>query len=417
MTLKTKLFIYSFLAIALMSFTSEKRSMDVSEPQNQVKKQIQSNTMEDRMRKADQSFAFDIFERVLIDEENGENRNFMVSPLSISMALTMTMNGAEGETKNAIRNTLKMGAFSDKELNKYYRNLKRYLLNADPETNISIANSIWTNKSISVRGAFKRTNKKSYDAEIREVDFSLPTTANLINQWASDNTNNLIDNIIDKTNGDDLIYLLNAIYFKGNWNTSFDKSNTIESPFFVKPDMRVKVNMMHQTNKFDYTEDENLQMIKLPYGNKSYSMMVLLPQKEQSVKSIARALKDLNYWETLNSKLYNVDVDLALPKFKTEYSKRLEGILSDMGMGLMFSPKADFSKISKYPANISILKQDTYISTDEVGTEAAAVTMVARKSMDYSEKVSFRADRPFIYVIKENNTGAILFMGVVKRFD
>ncbi len=373
--------------------------------------------MEDRMRKADQIFAFDIFERVLIDEENGENKNFMVSPLSISMALTMTMNGAEGETKNAIRNTLKMGAFSDKELNKYYRNLKKYLLNADPETNISIANSIWTNKSIPVRGTFKRTNKRSYDAEIREVDFSLPTTANLINQWASDNTNNLIDNIIDRTNGDDLIYLLNAIYFKGIWNISFDKSRTIEAPFFVEPDMRVKVNMMHQTNKFDYTEDENLQMIKLPYGNKSYSMMVLLPQKEQSVKSIAAALKDLNYWETLNSKLHNVDVDLALPKFKTEYSKRLEGILSDMGMGLMFSPRADFSKISKYPANLSIVKQDTYISTDEVGTEAAAVTMVARKSMDYSEKVSFRADRPFIYVIKENNTGTILFMGVVKRFD
>lgn len=416
MTFKTKLFIYSFLAVALMSFTFENSNRDMAELQSQSKKQNQRNIMEERMSKADKTFAFEFFERVLIDEENGENKNFMVSPLSLSMALTMTMNGAEGETRDAVRNTLKMGAFSDKELNNYYRNLKKYLLNADSETNISIANSIWTNKFIPVKCAFKRTNKKYYDAEIKEVDFSLPTTANLINQWASDNTNNLIDNIIDRTNGDDLIYLLNAIYFKGNWSTSFDKSNTVEAPFFVESDMRVKVDMMHQTNKFDYTEDANLQMIKLPYGNKTYSMMVLLPQKKQSLKNIAAALRDLNYWETLNSKLYSTEVDLALPKFKTKYSKRLEGILSDMGMAVMFSPRGNFSKISKYPANLSIVKQDSYISTDEEGTEAAAVTMVARKSAGGSEKVTFRADRPFIYIIKENNTDAILFMGVVKNF-
>lgn len=417
MTLKTKLFIFSFLAIALMSFTSEKSSRDMREPQFQVKKQIQSNTMEDRMRKADQAFAFDLFERVLISEESGDDQNFMVSPLSLSMALTMTMNGAEGETKNAIRNTLKKEAFSDKELNKYYRNLKRYLLNTDSETDISIANSIWTNKNIPVRGSFKRTNRRHFDAELREADFSLPATASLINQWASDNTKGLINNVIDRTNGDDLIYLLNAIYFKGTWSTSFDKANTIEAPFFVKPDMRVRVEMMNQTNKFDYTEDSNLQMIKLPYGNKSYSMMVLLPKEDKSLKDIAALLKNLNYWESLNSNMYNVDVDLALPKFKTVYSKRLEGILSDMGMGVMFTPGADFSRISKYPANLSIVKQDTYISTDEEGTEAAAVTMVARKSANYTERVTFRADRPFIYVIKENSTDAILFMGVVKKFD
>lgn len=417
MTFRTKFLLYPLLASVCMGFAVAKNNTDITNQQLQQKKETQQLTKEDRMRKADQIFAFELFEKVFIDEANEENKDFMISPISLSMALSMTMNGTDGETNQAIRKTLKMNDFTEKELNAYYRNLKNYLLKSDPATKISIANSIWTNKFVPVKCGFKRVNKRNYDAEIKKVEFGNPETVRQINQWASDNTNGLIDNVIDKTNADDLIYLLNAIYFKGNWSTRFDVSNTMEAPFFYEPGKRVKVDMMQQLNKFDYNEDRNLQMIKLPYGNKSYSMIVLLPRKEQSLISIIASLQDANYWERLNAGLRQAEVDLSLPKFKTEYSKRLNGVLTDMGMGVMFSDRADFSKISKYPANLTFVKQDSYISTDESGTEAAAVTMVGRKSSLETERVTFRADRPFMYVIQENNTGSILFMGTVKNYQ
>jgi len=341
----------------------------------------------------------------------------MVSPFSLSMALAMTWNGAAGETKTAMQKTLKMGDWEDKEINGYYKMLKEALLKTDPSTKLSIANAIFTNKFVTIKPDFISTNTNYYDATVQPVDFTLPATKDIINKWASDNTNGLIEKVIDETKAEDLMYLLNAIYFKGIWTTKFDAKNTSKKAFTTENGTKQTVDMMSQTANFNYTEDETMQVVQLPYGNQAFSMLVLLPKSGKKQIDVVTALQDKKYWGQKISSLCEREVELFLPKFKTEYSKKLNDVLINMGMGIAFNPyQANFSRMSDLPANIDFVKQDTYISTDESGTEAAAVTVVGVifTSIGPPHKVVFNANKPFIYVIQENSTGAILFMGVVK---
>ena len=374
-------------------------------------------TAEKELLKSDQQFAFEFFSNVFDEEARGKDKSFMVSPFSLSMALAMTWNGAAGETGTAMRETLKMGDWKDEEINGYYKKLKEALLKTDPSTQLSIANAIFTNKFVTIQPGFIKTNTDYYDATVQPVDFSLPVTKDIINQWAADNTNNLIKEVIDKTNAYDLMYLLNAIYFKGSWTTKFDAKNTSKKPFTTENGTKQTVDMMCQTTKFNYTEDETMQVVQLPYGNQAFSMLVLLPKSNKKQADVVSALQNKEYWGEIRAALHEYEVELYLPKFKTKYSKKLNEVLTNMGMGLAFSDAADFSRMSAFPARIAFVKQDTYISTDEQGTEAAAVTTVGMELTSMPaipQKVVFNADKPFIYLIQENSTGAVLFMGAVK---
>jgi len=342
----------------------------------------------------------------------------MVSPLSLSMALSMTMNGAAGETGKAMKQTLQMGDYSETEINGYYKKLKEALLKTDPTTKLSIANAIFANRQVAIHSDFIKTNQSYYDATVQPVNFSDAATAGIINKWASDQTHGLIKKVIERTNALDLMYLLNALYFKGIWTTEFDAKNTSLKPFAGQDGVTTQVEMMKQKAKFNYTQDQNLQLVQLPYGNQAFSMMVLLPHEGKNLRDVLAATRQRDYWSGLKSGLREAEVDLFLPKFKTEYSKKLNDLLTKMGMGITFTDAADFSGITDVPARISFVKQDTYISTDESGTEAAAVTTVGMEltSMpSQPQKVIFNAERPFIYIIQENSTGAILFMGAVKN--
>ncbi len=379
---------------------------------------IELRSEEKKMIGSDQAFAFEFFENVFREEALDEDANFMVSPLSLSMALMMTSNGAAGDTKSAMRATLHLDGYGDEEVNAYYKKLKEALLKTDPSTKLSIANAIFTNQLVDIRKAFINTNQTYYDATVRKVNFSDPATVGIINGWASEHTNGLIKKVIDKTDPLDLMYLLNAIYFKGIWTTQFDKKNTSRKTFVQEDGERATVDMMHQTANFNYTVDATFQLVQLPYGNQAFSMMVLLPVEGISLGEAVTVLSGDGYWGRLQSRLSEADVVLSLPKFKTEYSKKLNDVLTTMGMGIAFSDQADFSGMSDYSAKISFVKQDTYISTDEEGTEAAAVTTVGVviTSFPQPREVIFNANRPFLYLIQENSTGAILFMGAVKHF-
>jgi serine protease inhibitor len=380
--------------------------------------QIELRSEEKKMIESDQAFAFDFFENVFREEALDEDANFMVSPLSLSMALMMTSNGAAGETKLAMRTTLHLDGYGDEEVNAYYKKLKEALLKTDPSTKLSIANAIFTNQLVNIHEAFIQTNQSYFDATIQKVNFGDPATVGIINGWASEHTNGLIKKVIERTQSLDLMYLLNAIYFKGIWTTQFDKKNTSRKPFTNLDGGRANVDMMHQTANFNYTEDRTFQLIQLPYGNQAFSMMVLLPLEGISLGEAVTVLNGDGYWGGLQSRLSDTEVVLSLPKFKTEYSKKLNDVLTTMGMGVAFSNMADFSGMSDYSAKISFVKQDTYISTDEEGTEAAAVTTVGVEvtALPSPRKVIFNANRPFLYLIQENSTGAILFMGAVKHF-
>lgn len=380
---------------------------------------IELRSAEKEMVQSDQQFAFDFFAHVFEEEALDDDKDFMVSPLSLSMALSMTRNGAAGETEKAIKRTLQMGNYTGEEINSYYKKLKEALLKTDPTTKLSIANAIFANKRVVVHADFLKNNQSYYDATVQSVDFSDSATAGLINNWASDQTNGLIKKVIDRTDAFDLMYLLNALYFKGIWATQFDAKNTIDKPFIREDGTTIQVEMMRQESRFLYAEDQFLQMVQLPYGNKAFSMMVLLP-KEGTLTDIVSVARESNYWHGLKSAMREAVVDLSLPKFKTEYSKKLNDVLTNMGMEIAFTDGADFTGITDIPAKISFVKQDTYISTDESGTEAAAVTTVVMELTSMPappKKVIFNAERPFIYIIQENSTGAILFMGAVKNFD
>ena len=373
--------------------------------------------VEASMVKSDQAFAFDFFANVFDAELKDKDPNFMVSPFSLSMALAMTWNGSEGDTKLAIQNTLGFKNWTDDEVNSFFKKLKDAFEKTDPSTKLSIANSIWTNKNVKILPDFISLNKKYYSATVEPVDFASVATVGRINKWASDNTNGLIKTVLDETNADDLMYLLNTLYFKGIWSSEFNAKNTSKMDFVGS---KAKADMMFQEAEFNYADDATMQLVELPYGNKAFSMMVLLPKQGKKLTDIIQVLKTEDYWTNLKNKQSNKKVELYLPKFKTEYSKKLNDILIDMGMGVAFEPgKADFSRMSDRDAFISLVKQDTYIATDEVGTEAAAVTTVGIKVTSVgpdSEKVVFKADRPFVYIIQEKSSGSVLFMGAVKKF-
>lgn len=382
---------------------------------------IELRSEEKEMVESDQAFAFEFFDLILDDESGADDKNFMVSPLSLRMALAMTWNGAAGETERAIRETLKWGDLPDVEaVNAYYRKLKDALLKTDPSTRLSIANAIFTNREIVIKEDFIRNNRTYYDAVLQAVDFSDGATAGMINRWASDNTHRQIRKVIDKTNPDDLIYLLNAIYFKGVWASRFDADKTLKRPFTYGDGTRVNVDMMNQKSQFQYAEDEHLQLVALPYGNGAFSMIVLLPKEGKSLKDLMRATRQSRYWGNLLSGMQEREVNLYVPRFKTKYSKKLNDLLTDMGMGIAFTDDARFSGMSDHSAKIDFVRQDSYISTDETGTEAAAVTsvgMVLTAMPAETQPVIYNANKPFIYLIQENSTGTILFMGVVKNFD
>ena len=312
------------------------------------------------------------------------------------------------------------GDWADDEVNSYFKKLKDAFEKTDPSTQLAIANSIWTNRNVEILPNFISLNKTYYNATVEGVDFGSLATVDRINKWAAENTKGLIDKVIETISEDDLMYLLNALYFKGTWTTEFDAEKTSKMNFTTNDGSKTKVDMMYQEALFGYAEDQTMQLIELPYGNEAFSMMVLLPKDGKMLTDVTQALQQADYWNNLKRDMSNKKVDLFIPKFKTEYSKKLNNVLKDMGMSVAFTAgKADFSRMSDREAFISFVSQDTYIATDEVGTEAAAVTSVGITTTSFppsSEKVIFKADKPFIYLIQEKSTGSILFMGTVKKF-
>lgn len=411
------------LSMLLMSSSCDKNVNEILDNEtNEITEPLKVDLqgVETQMLQSDQAFAFDFFSKVFDEERNDKNGNFMVSPFSLSMALAMTWNGSEGDTRLSIQNTLGMGDWSDDEVNNYFKKLKEAFEKTDPSTELSIANAIWTNKDIKIFLDFISLNQSYYNATVEAVDFGNPGTVGKINQWAFNSTNGLIKEVISNTNPNDLMYLLNALYFKGIWTSEFEVKNTSKMDFTADDGTQTIVDMMQQETRYNYTDDEIMQLVELPYGNKAFSMMVLLPKKDVKLTDVTQALKSKDYWSDLTYKMSNKKVDLFLPKFKTAYSKKLNGVLIDMGMGIAFAPsEADFSRMSNRDAFISLVNQDTFIATDEMGTEAAAVTSVGVTVTSFPttvDKIVFKADRPFIYIIQEKSTGSILFMGAVRKF-
>jgi serine protease inhibitor len=364
---------------------------------------------------ADNEFGFELFQKIFASET--EYENIMVSPFSVSLALAMTYNGAGGETKKAMEETLKLYGLSPEEINTSYQTLVKALKSLDKKVILEIANAIFYRDDFQVENEFISTNKKFYDAEVAALDFGSPNALKTINGWVANKTHDKIDKILDNISRDHVMFLINAIYFKGIWQSEFEKKNTVKKDFYLENGSAVKTDFMQQENSVLYSSNEIFQAVQLSYGQGNYTMYVFLPQAGKSLQDITENL-DKASWENWNENFVEKNVDIELPKFKFEYEITMNDVLTEMGMGIAFSSAADFTGINRGGGlNIDYVKHKSFIEVNEEGTEAAAVTVVAivETSVGETSKVPFYVDRPFLFAITEKSTGAVLFMGTVKN--
>jgi serpin B len=368
--------------------------------------------MEKRVQQ-DNAFAFDLFRQVLIN--NADEKNIFISPLSVSIALGMVWNGANGETKTEMETALKMSGMTEDEINEYYQIMLSALPEVDPSTKLNIANSIWYREGFPVKDEYLKVNSDYFNAEVRELDFAKPDALSIINGWCAEKTNNLIKNPLDKISADAMMYLINAIYFKGIWVKKFEK-DTYKANFFAEGGNTVQVDMMQQKDTFGYREDEMAQYLDLPYGNKAFSMTVILPSEGKTTDEVLETL-DTEKWDNIINGFSTHEVQVYLPKFKTTGKYELKEPLIQMGMVKAFSDQADFSNISDIDLLISRIIHSTYCDVNQEGTEAAAVTVVEFELTSMPMNYIFNANRPFIFVIREKSTGVILFMGKMGQVE
>lgn len=379
------------------------------------RKDIPLSRAEEKLTDESTEFAFRFFKQVNVTEQ--EKANWMVSPLSASLALGMVTNGAGDNTLTEMQKTLGFNSSSLDEMNAYYQKLTAALLDLDNTTKLGIANSIWIKEGFQLYDSFVEVNKKMYDAQVQNLDFESPNAPGIINAWCAEKTNNCIDKVIEKIPDGARVYLLNALYFKGMWAEKFDKANTRAEDFTNEDGSTAKVQMMNQTQTFGYATNEFFSMAEFPYGNEAFSMVVLLPAKD---KTLDESLEGLAYdnWKLWNERYVLSSLNVKFPRFELKYKKDLIRDMRAMGMVDAFYPdKADFSAMSPAELFIGLLEQYTYIKVDEEGTEAAAVTVVGsfETSIAPLNPVDFHIDRPFAFMIKEKSTGTILFMGKVTK--
>ncbi len=357
-------------------------------------------------------FAIDLF-RSTVEHSVG---NVLVSPLSVNMVLNMAWNGADGVTGSEMQQMLGNEGYTLDQINEYSKSLREALLSVDPSTELSIANSVWVAKNFSLKESFIKVNQDNYDAVVKEVDFSSPSALQEINTWCSERTKGKIPEVLDELSLYTKLALVNALYFKGQWRERFDVKSTIDEPFTNENGENSTVKMMAQESHYSYAENENWRCVSLPYGNKAFSMLVLLPNNEKNLSDVLPTLT-ADSWNGIVKMLSTRKILLKLPRFKAEYAYEMsKAILPAMGMKQAFDPdKANFSKICLGPLYISQVVHKTFVEVNEEGTEAAATTVASWEltSVGPESAIDFFVDQPFVYAICENSTGTILFIGMV----
>jgi len=367
-------------------------------------------------------FALNLFKQIRDSTIMGM-KAFIISPMSITYALGMLNNGAAGNTQAQINRVLGFGDTGASGINDFCYKMQKMAPTLDSLTKIKIANTIFMNEGYELTPKFTQIANTYYNAYPVTRKFDSQTLY-AINKWASDNTEQMIDNVLNENTFDPnaVSYLLNAIYFKGIWKYKFNNSLTEEAEFIHVGDMDVittcKMMCMHNI-KLEYSENQEYQAIRLPYGNGSFQMTVLLPKfKNNQMLNILPEVPTIETWDLLNNTMDSVDIDyLRIPRFETDTNIDLIPVMSALGMKDAFGVGADFSNFCNTSVSIGLMKQVAKIKVDEEGSEAAAVTVIGvRTVMEQFKTVTFDANHPFLYFISESNTGAIMFMGQYTGF-
>lgn len=369
-------------------------------------------SMDSRLITANTKFGFKLFSLL-----NGENRNVFISPTSIAIALAMTYNGASHQTQTAMAKTLELQGMSLPEINQANQALKEMLENPDPDIQLSVANSLWAKQGIPFKAGFLQRNQQFYQAKVTNLDFAAPSSPDVINHWVQQETHGKIAQIVDQLKPQQVLLLINAIYFKGHWTHKFDKTQTALKPFYQLDGTPKQQPTMSQNGEYRYYENEQFQAVSLPYGKERLSLYIFLPKQSYSLKAFSQQLNAEN-WEQWINQLRKRQGFIQIPKFKLDYSVELSDPLKALGMDIAFDPtRANFTQMSSVPVNIDQVKHKTFVEVNEEGTEAAAVTSVGimKTSAVRAPELPFRmiVDRPFFCAIRDNQTGTVLFMGSI----
>ncbi len=374
-------------------------------------KPIELTTKGKEVISASNGFGIELFRAIAAEENN----NMMLSPLSASTALTMLLNGCETQTYEQIRDMLGYNDLTINEINDAYNSLVDQLLSVDPEIKLSLANAVFYKHGFEVKPAFLSVMDSSFQSEIDALDFSLPTALETINGWASDNTNGKIPKVLEEIDPGMVMFLMNALYFKGNWTYRFEEDQTTQMPFRLSDGSSVNVPTMKSMMPARMVYTAGANSVELPYGRQNFAMVVILP--EGPLDQYMTGFNE-EKWNDITSQLdamdESTDVIVYLPKFKFEYEKLLNDQLKALGMTDAFEPYlADLSGISDADIYVDFVKQNTFVDVNEEGTEAAAVTTIGIKEVSMPPYIM--VEKPFIFAIRERMTNAVLFIGKVEK--
>ncbi|MFO7892505.1 MAG: serpin family protein [Longimicrobiales bacterium] len=378
-------------------------------------------TAEEAVIEGSNLFALELLREV---RAASDSPNVFLSPLSASMALGMTLNGAAENTWAQMRDVLGFAGLEEPAINESYRDLIALLLELDPQVTFGLGNSVWAREGIPFHDAFYDRVTTYFDAEAREVDFSDPAAKDAINAWVDDVTNGRITEMVQEIPPEMIMYLINAIYFNGDWREQFDPARTSAAPFERADGSTVSVPLMSINTDFRSFRTQAAMGVELPYGGDAFTAVAVLPaDPERGIAEVVAEL-DAATWAEWMAALDEADareVVVQLPRFELEYERTLNDDLTALGMTDAFSElQADFTRLTPVdlPAGegppwvfISEVKQKTFLKVDEEGTEAAAATSVGIGLT--SAPPSYRFDRPFLFAIRERLSGTILFIGVI----
>jgi serpin B len=345
-------------------------------------------------------------------------KNVFFSPLSVFVALNMTYNGAAGTTQREMAEALNLGAMTPKDAAAASSALLARLKSADPKVELLIANSLWGRQGVKFKEDFLALNGQYFGAELTSLDFANPQAKTTINNWVSKNTKEKIPSIIDSITSQHVLFLINAVYFKGQWRTQFDKNKTQPAPFHLTGSSEKQVPMMARRDSFSYFRGDKFQVVELPYGEGGTNATLVLPDAGTSLGDL---LKDFTSekWNDWTKTLRPTQGEVRIPRFKLEFTATLNDQLKALGMPSAFdSNRADFSGMrSERDVYISEVRHKAIAEVNEEGTVAAAATSVGVSAtsvqVNPQQPFSFIADRPFLMAIRDRQTGAILFMGAV----
>ncbi len=404
------LLLFAFLLACLSACEKD----ETASGEDLVPKQIELSLQGEAVVGNSNAFGIDLFRETAVTGKG----NLMLSPLSASAALTMLLNGCEGETYAQIRDMLGYPDDLDiEEINDIYQQLVRQLLDVDHRVTLALANAIFYRQGFDIKPPFVETMKESFDARVDGLDFDLPATVDVINKWASDNTNKRINRVISEISDEMVLFIMNALYFKGEWTVQFDESLTAERPFYLDDGSAVEAPTMTGKIKGRTHFGENYRSIELTYGRTNFSMVFIVPDKPlREFYEVFAADTWTEITRSLDLQEQPGEINVTLPLFKFEYEKVLNDQLQLMGMIDAFDARiADLSGISDWDIFVSFVKQNTFVDVNEEGTEAAAVTTIGIEvtSLDPDRPPAFVIDQPFVFAIRERTSNTLLFIGGV----